>query len=86
MSAISMTQPRGLSLGALNGRYHRTALTVFMVIVLAHWAEHVVQAYQVWVLDRPRPQSAGGVAPVLQLDRLHPDGHRGLPALPAQRA
>ena len=59
MSAISMTQPRGLSLGALNGRYHRTALTVFMAIVLAHWAEHVVQAYQVWVLDRPRPQARG---------------------------
>jgi hypothetical protein len=59
MSAISMTQPRGLSLGALNGRYQRTALTVFMAIVLAHWAEHVVQAYQVWVLDRPRPQARG---------------------------
>jgi hypothetical protein len=59
MSAVSMTQPRGLSVAALNGRYHRTALTVFMVIVLAHWAEHLVQAYQVWVLDRPRPAARG---------------------------
>ncbi|HKE53106.1 MAG TPA: hypothetical protein VKE25_16510 [Actinomycetes bacterium] len=59
MSAVSMTPPRGLSVAAINGRYHRTALTVFMVIVLAHWAEHVVQAYQVWVLDRPRPQARG---------------------------
>ena len=59
MSAISMTQPRGFSVAAINGRYHRAALTVFMVIVLAHWAEHVVQAYQVWVLDRPRPEARG---------------------------
>ncbi|HKA69737.1 MAG TPA: hypothetical protein VKG85_11545 [Actinomycetes bacterium] len=59
MSAVSMTPSRGLSLAAINGRYHRTALTVFMVIVLAHWAEHLVQAYQVWVLDKPRPQARG---------------------------
>jgi hypothetical protein len=59
MSAVSMTAPRGLSVAAINGRYHRAALTVFMVIVLAHWAEHLVQAYQVWVLDRPRPQARG---------------------------
>ena len=59
MSAVSMTQPRGLSAGAINGRYHRAALTVFMVVVLAHWAEHLVQAYQVWVLDRPRPAARG---------------------------
>ena len=59
MSAISMTPPRGLSVAAINGRYHRTVLTVFMAIVLAHWAEHLVQAYQVWVLDRPRPASRG---------------------------
>jgi hypothetical protein len=59
MSAISVTQPRGFSLAALNGRYHRQALNVFLIIVIAHWAEHVVQAYQVWVLDRPRPASRG---------------------------
>jgi hypothetical protein len=44
---------------SLNGRYHRMALNIFMVIVLAHWLEHLVQAYQVWVLDRPRPQARG---------------------------
>jgi hypothetical protein len=59
MSAVSMTQPRGLSLAAINGRFHRAALTVFMAVVLAHWAEHLVQAYQVWVLDRPRPEARG---------------------------
>jgi hypothetical protein len=45
---------------ALNHRFHRTALNVFMVVVLAHWAEHIAQAYQIWVLGWPRPK-AGGV-------------------------
>jgi hypothetical protein len=30
-----------------------------MVIVLAHWAEHVAQAYQIWVLHWPRPKARG---------------------------
>jgi hypothetical protein len=59
MSALSLTSPRGFSVAAINGRFHRVALNAFMAIVLAHWAEHVVQAYQVWVLDRPRPAARG---------------------------
>lgn len=43
----------------INGRRHRTALNVYLVIVVAHWAEHLVQAYQVWAMDRPRPQARG---------------------------
>ncbi|GHJ44257.1 hypothetical protein Cs7R123_15990 [Catellatospora sp. TT07R-123] len=50
---------RPVARGWLNAAGHRTALNVFMVVVLAHWAEHLVQAYQIWVLDRPRPQSRG---------------------------
>jgi hypothetical protein len=30
-----------------------------MFIVVAHWAEHLVQAYQIWVLGRPRPEARG---------------------------
>jgi hypothetical protein len=59
MSELSMASPRGLSVAAINGRYHRLALNTFMFIVVAHLAEHVVQAYQIWVLDRPRPQARG---------------------------
>ena len=59
MSAVSMTPSRGFSVAAVNGPYHRAALNGFMVVVLAHWAEHLVQAYQVWVLDRPRPAARG---------------------------
>lgn len=44
---------------SVNTVHHKAALNVFMFIVLAHWAEHLVQAYQVWVLDKPRPQSRG---------------------------
>jgi hypothetical protein len=46
-------------MAALNGRYHRVALNVFLFVVIAHWAEHLVQAYQIWVLGRPRPQARG---------------------------
>jgi hypothetical protein len=49
---------RGLVAG-LNGRHHRAALNVFMIVVLAHWAEHVAQAYQIWVLHWPVPKARG---------------------------
>jgi hypothetical protein len=51
-------RPRGL-IGSLNGRHHRTALNIFMFVVVAHWAEHLVQAYQIWVMGMPRPQARG---------------------------
>lgn len=54
------TQTTGTSRwSALNGSRHRTALNVFLVIVLAHWAEHLVQAFQIYVLGVPRPQALG---------------------------
>lgn len=43
----------------LNTTWHRPALLVLMVIVILHWAEHFVQAYQVWVLHWPRAMSMG---------------------------
>ena len=30
-----------------------------MFIALAHWAEHLSQAYQIYVLGWPRPQAGG---------------------------
>jgi len=44
----------------LNSEWHKRSLQLFTVIVLAHWAEHLVQAVQIYVLGWPRPQ-AGGV-------------------------
>jgi len=43
----------------LNGPWHERALQIFLVIVLAHWAEHLAQAFQVYVLNWPIPNSRG---------------------------
>jgi hypothetical protein len=60
MSALSPTSPRWFGVEAINQRLHRQALNVFLFIVLAHWVEHLVQAYQVWVPGpvAPRPPPA----------------------------
>ncbi|GAC1411127.1 MAG: hypothetical protein NVSMB53_06370 [Gemmatimonadaceae bacterium] len=44
---------------SLNTRWHKAALLAFMAIVLFHWTEHIVQAYQFYVLRWPRPMSMG---------------------------
>jgi hypothetical protein len=51
--------PRTGFLTALNTRYHKLALWLFLFITIAHWAEHLVQAFQIWALDWPRPQARG---------------------------
>jgi hypothetical protein len=43
----------------LNGPWHETAMRTFMVIVLAHWAEHLLQALQIYVLGWPVPEARG---------------------------
>src|SRR2546430_13374575 len=43
----------------LNTRWHKAALLSFMAIVLFHWVEHIVQAYQFFVLHWTRPMSMG---------------------------
>lgn len=43
----------------LNTVWHKPALLTFLAIVLAHWAEHVAQAYQMYVLHWPMPQALG---------------------------
>jgi hypothetical protein len=43
----------------LNGPWHRPAMYAFLAIVLAHWAEHLVQAYQIWGLGMTRHQALG---------------------------
>lgn len=45
--------------GRLNSVWHERALQTFMVIVLAHWAEHLVQAFQIYALGWPVPESRG---------------------------
>jgi hypothetical protein len=46
-------------LAQLNGPWHKGTLQAFIVIIVAHWAEHLVQAYQVYVLHWPLHQARG---------------------------
>lgn len=48
-----------MTLEALNTRYHRAALAVFAVIVIGHWAEHLAQAAQIYVLGWTAKQANG---------------------------
>lgn len=43
----------------INQGGHQPALQFFMVIVLAHWAEHLAQAAQIYLLGWPVPESRG---------------------------
>jgi hypothetical protein len=43
----------------LNTKYHRMAMWLFLAIVVAHWAEHLAQAFQIWALDWKRPEARG---------------------------
>lgn len=45
----------------LNTELHERALQVFMAIVLAHWAEHLLQAFQIYGLGWPVPQARGAL-------------------------
>lgn len=44
-----------------NGPRHELALRLFMVIVLAHWAEHLLQAFQIYALGWPVSASHGAL-------------------------
>jgi hypothetical protein len=56
---VSMTSANQSFYDKLNSQWHERALQIFMAIVLAHWGEHLVQAYQIWVMGWPRPKANG---------------------------
>ena len=49
----------------LNGSWHKQALWVFMLIVFAHWAEHVAQIYQIYMLGWTPKQAGGALGLIL---------------------
>ena len=59
----------------INGPWHKQALWIYTAIVLAHWAEHLVQATQIYVLGWPIPESRGVVGLwfpwVIESEALH---------------
>jgi hypothetical protein len=42
-----------------NSAGHERGLALFLVVVLAHWAEHLVQAVQIYALGWPVPEARG---------------------------
>jgi hypothetical protein len=48
----------------LNGPLHAPALWIFMMIIVAHWLEHVFQIYQIYALGWA-PANAGGILGVM---------------------
>lgn len=46
---------------ALNAGRHRVALYAFLLIVIAHWVEHITQAVQIYALGWPVPQAKGAL-------------------------
>ena len=49
---------------ALNTRWHRAALGLFAAVVIVHWAEHIAQAVQIYLLGWPPPKSNGLIGSV----------------------
>lgn len=45
--------------GGLNSRHHKRALQVYGAVVLLHWMEHLVQAFQIWGLGYKKPAARG---------------------------
>jgi hypothetical protein len=43
----------------INAEWHKPALLIYTAIVLAHWGEHLFQAFQVYVLNWPLGKSYG---------------------------
>jgi hypothetical protein len=48
----------------LNSDRHELAMRLFMVIVLAHWAEHLFQGLQIYALGWPVPEARGALGMV----------------------
>jgi hypothetical protein len=46
-------------IGKLNTRWHKPALWIYTAIVLAHWAEHLAQTTQIYVLGWRVPEARG---------------------------
>jgi len=51
-------------ISALNGPWHRPALYLFMAFLVAHLAEHMLQAVQIFLLHWPRPLARGALGVV----------------------
>jgi len=53
--------PQATFMDRLNTGSHELALRVFMVVVLGHWLEHLLQGLQIYVLGWPVPEARGAL-------------------------
>lgn len=61
-AAVCTTDAKGPTvLEKLNEQWHKPALQIYMFIVLAHWAEHLAQAVQIYALGWSVPDARGVV-------------------------
>lgn len=58
-TALTLEREAATFMERINSSRHETALRLFMVIVLAHWAEHLLQAFQIYGLGWPVPEARG---------------------------
>jgi hypothetical protein len=61
MAPISTTAaaPRRTFMQKLNAEWHERASYIFLAIVLGHWAEHLAQTFQIYVLGWKPPDARG---------------------------
>ena len=59
--AETLPASRSSFIERLNTEWHERALQLFTVIVLAHWAEHLLQAFQIYGLGWPVAESRGAL-------------------------
>lgn len=58
------SKPKALWMQRLNGPWHAPALWLYMLIIVAHWLEHVLQIYQIYGLGW-EPAKSGGLLGVI---------------------
>ena len=51
--------PRGWVARVRESSWHMKGLAAFTLLVLSHWAEHILQAIQLWVLGWELPEARG---------------------------
>ncbi len=56
---VDIAGRRSAVLSRLNAGWHQRALWLFGGIVLLHWVEHLVQAFQIWALGYRKPAARG---------------------------
>ncbi|MBI1917800.1 MAG: hypothetical protein HYS12_24155 [Planctomycetes bacterium] len=60
----------------LNAEWHKPALLIYTGIVLLHWGEHLLQAFQVYVLGWPLKEGRDGKHHAELLKCFHSEGRK----------